>query len=319
VLTFLAMEPAQKYAVDRVIGRGGMAEVYKARMTLVEGIERAVALKRVHPALAKDPSFARMFVDEARLSMLLGHANIVHVFDVGKSGDGYFLVMEYVEGMHLGQIIDRGTALPVRLAAFIVGEICKGLYYAHTRVDPEGRPLGVIHRDVSPTNVLVSREGEVKLADFGLARAASQRMMTAPGTVKGKVGYISPESLDGRITLDHRADIFSAGVLLWELCTGRRLFQGETDIEILLKVKSGELMPPSLINPDIDTPFEAIIMRALSRDREVRHQTARELGEALLAYLFDRKLKVSSWDLGDLVRAARGASIPPPPPPPMVL
>jgi serine/threonine-protein kinase len=313
------VEPAQKYAIDRVIGRGGMAEVYKARMTLVEGIERAVALKRVHPALARDSSFARMFVDEARLSMLLAHANIVQVFDVGKSGEGYFLVMEYVEGIHLGQIIDRGAPLPPRLATLIVFEICKALEYAHTRLDADGKPLGVIHRDVSPTNVMLSREGEVKLADFGLAKAASQRMLTAPGTVKGKIGYMSPESLDGRITIDRRADIFSAGILLWELLTGRHLFQGDSDIDILLKVKGGDVLPPSLVNPEVDPALEAIVMRALARDREVRYQHARDLGEALAGYLFDRNLRVTSWDIADVVRASRGASVPPPPPPPMPL
>ncbi len=313
--------PKPRYAVDRLIGKGGMAEVYKARMTIAEGIERSVALKRVLPQLAKDPAFLGMFLDEARLSMLLHHQNIVQVFDAGKGADGYFLVMEYVEGLDLGHLSGAGgqrTPFDPRIAAFIVAEVCQALEYAHTRKTADDRPLGVIHRDVSPKNILISREGEVKLADFGLAKASSHAMRTQPGIVKGKIGYLSPEQLEGQ-TPDHRADVFACGIVLWELTAGRKLFEAPSDVETLMLIKKGLIPPLRDALPDVDPVFESVVMQALARHREHRFPSARALGEALWGWMFARGQQVTSWDLADIVSGKRSASTPPPRPPPAKL
>ena len=194
----------QKYSIVEKLDAGGMAEVWKGKATSLRGFEKLVAIKRVLPNLAKNKKFIAMFLDEARLSLFLNHANVVQTFDIGMSENSYFIVMEFVDGSNLKSVLEtakeRGFRIPQEQASYIAIEICKGLSHAHNRKDPRQRPLAIVHRDISPPNVLISREGEVKLVDFGLAKAASQLSLTDPGVVKGKFSYLSPEAAYGEKT-----------------------------------------------------------------------------------------------------------------------
>ena len=239
---------ADRYRPLFKLDAGGMAEVYVAEAESMAGFKKKVAIKRILPSLLKDDRFVRMFLDEARLSLHLSHANIVSVFDIGKSSSTYFIVMEYIEGTNLKFILQylsrRRAAMPVHMAVWIVNEILKGLDYAHNLSDPEtGRPFGIVHRDISPPNILASWNGEVKLTDFGLAKATTQLESTDPGVVKGKFSYLSPEAASG-LEVDHRADLFAVGILAWEMLTGRRLFLGESDYQTVEQVRKAEV--PSL-------------------------------------------------------------------------
>jgi serine/threonine-protein kinase len=246
-----------------------------------------------------------MFLDEARLSLHLQHANIVHVFDIGIADTSYFIVMEYVDGVNLKALIEhakrQGRRMKVAHVLWIISEICKGLAYAHDTTDPEtGRPLGIVHRDISPPNILISRQAEVKLVDFGLAKAASQIETTDPGVVKGKFSYLSPEAASG-IEVDRRADIFAVGILLWEMLTGRRLFYGETDYQTVELVRQAKVPSISAVNPDVDQDLEEIVRKSLARDVRDRYQSANDLQEAVIQYLFSRGLKVTNQDVRALV------------------
>ena len=219
----------QRYSIVSKLDAGGMAEVWKGKATSLRGFEKLVAIKRVLPDLAKKDTFINMFLDEARLSLHLNHANVVQTFDIGTSDGAYFIVMEWVDGVNLKGVIESvklsGDRIPLEQAVFISVEVCKGLYHAHRRHTPDGQPLNIVHRDISPPNLLISREGEVKLVDFGLAKAATQALVTDQGMIKGKFSYLSPEAAWGK-PVDERADIFAVGALLWEMLAGRRLFEG---------------------------------------------------------------------------------------------
>lgn len=289
-----------RYEITDRIDVGGMAEVFLGKALTLEGYEKQVAIKRVLPQLAADPRFVNMFLDEARVSLALSHANIVSVFDVSRAGDTYFIVMEYVEGANLKTLMERartsGHPFPTPVAVQIGVEVCKALAYAHERRDPEGRLLGIVHRDVSPPNILVSREGEVKVTDFGLAKAASQVESTDPGIVKGKYGYLSPEAASGD-PVDGRSDIFALGIILWELLAGRRLFHGENDLETLQRVKEARIPPLAPLCADLHPELEAIIRRALLADPSRRYPSARELGTDLSRFLYAAGISVSSYDV----------------------
>ncbi len=227
--------PDQKYRILEKLDSGGMAEIYRAEAELIQGLKKQVAIKRILPHLTKNEKFVAMFLDEAKLSLYLDHANIVHVFDIGRSGETYFIVMEYVHGPNLRSVNESmhrlGQSIKIEEAIFMMMEVCKGLGSAHDMVSPEdGQSLNIVHRDVSPPNILLSRNGEVKLVDFGLAKAASQVEQTDPGVVKGKFSYLSPEAASGQ-TVDFRSDLFAVGIILFEVLTGRRLFLGETDYQ----------------------------------------------------------------------------------------
>src|SRR5262245_18293462 len=212
--------PFGNYRLVRRIARGGMAEVFLARHLGMEGFERRVAIKRILPHLSEAEEFKSMFLDEARLAAQLTHPNIVHIYDFGRVDEYYFIGMEFVDGVDLGRLIRhaRNRPVPFEFAARIFSDVCSGLHYAHNAVDGEGRPLGLVHRDVTPQNVLVTYDGVVKLVDFGIAKAAWQAGRTRPGVVKGKFAYMSPEQVEGR-RLDGRSDVFSAGICLYELIT----------------------------------------------------------------------------------------------------
>jgi len=245
-----------------------------------------------------------MFLDEARLSMVLTHANIVQVFDVGRADGTYFIVMEFVDGHNLRRVFqrmsERGIRMPVHYAAYIVMEICKGLAHAHDQRNTEGGLLGIVHRDISPPNILISKAGEVKITDFGLAKAVTQLELTDPGIVKGKFSYLSPEAANGK-DVDHRADLFSVGVLLWEVLSGRRLFLGKSDMETVEMVRTAEIPALSTFNQDVSAEFGAIVEKALARDPRQRWHSARDLGDELARYLFANNLKVTSYDIAGMV------------------
>jgi len=284
-----------------------MAEVFKGVAESLQGFRKNVAIKRVLPALTKNQKFITMFLDEARLSLFLQHANIVQVFDIGHADDTYFIVMEFVDGVDLKAIMEWrrriGRRLTIGQTIYMIMEVCKGLAYAHDLVHPEtGERLGIVHRDVSPANVLISRNGEIKLADFGLAKAASQVESTDPGVVKGKMSYLSPEAARGE-NVDQRADIFSVGILLYEMLTSKRLFYGDTDYQTVELVRNAKIPPIATQNPEVEPEFEEICRKALARRTEDRFQTATDLQDALAHYQFSRGLKMIQRDIADLARS----------------
>lgn len=285
----------ERYSIVKRIDKGGMAEVFLGRSTSLEGFDKVVAIKRVLPDLALNDRFVNMFLDEAKLSLHLDHANIVSVFDVGRSGQSYFIVMEFIDGTNMKRLIE-GRAMPLDLACYVAIEVCKGLVYAHEKIDGKGQPLQIVHRDISPPNILISREGEVKLTDFGLARAASQLETTDPGVVKGKFAYLSPEAAMGE-EVDLRADIFAAGIVLWESLAGRRLFQGSTDLETLENVRACKVPSIHRVRSDIPASLDRILSRALAKNPADRYSSAREFGRELSQFLVEQRMSVTSYDL----------------------
>jgi len=281
------MSRAVRYHVVNKIAHGGMAEIFLAVQTGAEGFQKQVVLKRILPALAADPSFVRMLVDEAHIASTLNHSNVVQVLDLGKSGDQFFLVLEFVDGWSLEQVRRRAKKarmkIPLPLALYIVSALCRALAYAHAR-KRNGQALGIVHRDVTPQNVLLSREGEVKLADFGIAKAIGKREKSVTGVIKGKFAYMSPEQSIGA-ELDERSDLFSVGTVLYVLTTGRKPFEGTNDLDVLMQVRKARYEKPSAIIKDFNPEVERFIARALRPDRDRRWQTAEQMADRLDAIL----------------------------------
>jgi len=298
----------QRYRVIEKIASGGMAEVFRAESAGLEGFKKTVAIKRVLPHLAQKKEFIGMFLDEARLSATLSHSNVVQVFDIGVGDETYFIVMEYVDGANLKSVIEHrkqiNQPLAVEAACMIALKTCEGLAYAHEVQDALGQPLGIVHRDVSPPNVLITRHGEVKVVDFGLAKANSQLESSEPGIIKGKFSYLSPEAAQGE-EVDLRTDIFATGIILWEMITGHRLFMGDTDLGTVRAVQAARVPPLSQYVKDVPGALEQIIGHALARDPKARYQSAREFGRDLNRVLFQMGRPVSSFDLGSLVTDVR--------------
>src|SRR5262245_35683031 len=296
-----------RYTITERLDHGGMAEVFRGVAESMEGFKKSVAIKRILPNLTKNQKFVSMFLDEARLSLFLQHANIVQVFDISRTPDNaYFLVMEYVDGCNLKALIERqkqkGKRIEVAHTIYVMMECCKALQYAHSLEHPEtGESLGIVHRDISPPNILLSKNGEVKLVDFGLAKANSQIESTDPGVVKGKFSYLSPEAASG-LEVDHRADVFAVGIILWELFTGRRLFYGDTDYQTVELVRQARVPSIAALNPEIEPEIEQVVRKALARDPEERYQNANDLGDALAQFLFSRRMKVTARDISNLVK-----------------
>jgi serine/threonine protein kinase len=295
-----------RYRITERVAAGGMAEVFRGVAESMRGFKKNVAIKRILPALAQNKKFVAMFLDEARLSLALQHANIVQVFEIGHSEDTYFIVMEYVDGVDLKAILDWrkriNKRVPVAHSLYVIMEICKGLSYAHELTNPDNdAPLGIVHRDISPPNVLISKQGEIKVVDFGLAKATSQVEVTDPGVVKGKMSYLSPEAARGE-EVDHRADIFAVGILLYEMLTGKRLFYGETDYQTVELVRNAKVPPLRPQNPQVEPELEDIVRKALAKRKEDRYQSATDLQDALAQYSYSRGLKVISRDIAELVR-----------------
>ncbi|WP_240360002.1 serine/threonine-protein kinase [Pyxidicoccus caerfyrddinensis] len=277
--------PFGKYELQERLGSGGMAVVYRALYTAAPGVTKPVVIKRVLGTYAEDPAFVQMFLNEARISVGLSHGNIVQVFDFGKVDDEYFLAMELVDGHTLGQVLKAAKAkglacIPAPLAVGIALEMCRGLHHAHTRLDARGEPLGVVHRDLSPDNVLLSYEGEVKLTDFGIAKARLKgRPETEVGIVKGKYLYFSPEQARGE-ALDARSDVYTVGTVLYQMLCGQRPADG-SEFEVMRKISEGELTPALSLNPTLDSDLQGILRLALATSREKRYLSAEALQQSL--------------------------------------
>jgi serine/threonine protein kinase len=269
-----------RYRKLRKIADGGMAEIFLATQHGAEGFERRVVLKQILAPLLADPKFRHMIVDEAHVAMSLNHSNIVQVLDLGQSKGRYYLVLELVDGWDLNQIITRMRKaefpLPPEVSLYVGAEVCRALNFAHAQTR-EGKPLGIVHRDVSPHNVLLSEHGEVKLTDFGIAKASvGRRERTGQGIIKGKLAFMSPEQASGG-ELDARSDLFSVGTMLYLMVTGRRPFEAPTDLEIILRVQQGSFPPPTDIKPELPAEIARIIERAMKKAPSDRYQTGEEM------------------------------------------
>ncbi|HEU5060985.1 MAG TPA: serine/threonine-protein kinase [Kofleriaceae bacterium] len=265
-----------KFELLRRIASGGMAEVFAARMTSVGGFEKMVALKRILPDLAERPEYVNMFLDEARIAASLNHPNIVQVYDIDAVEGQYFMTMEYLRGHDLRHVLKElrrsGSGMPLALALRIVSEVAGALHYAHERRGLDRRPLGIVHRDVSPKNIFITFDGVIKLLDFGIAKAHHRLAVTRTGTLKGRYPYMAPEQVvDDEV--DSRADVFALGICLWEMTTGRRLFEGKTAYEILKKIRDQPVPRPSSVVAGYSPAVESVVMRALVKDPGQRYQT----------------------------------------------
>jgi serine/threonine protein kinase len=277
-----------KYLLLQRVSVGGMAEVFKAIPEGATRIDQIVAVKRILPNIAEDREFIGMFIDEARIAGQLTHPNICRIYELGRVGGDHYIAMQFLWGRDLLKVMNRfkraGLLIPPPMAVFIAAHACGALHYAHFKCDVQGNPLHIIHRDVSPQNIIVGYSGQAKLIDFGVARAASQSQKTQAGILKGKFGYMSPEMIRG-LPVDHRSDVFAMGICLHEALTGSRLFYGETDFATLELVRDAKIAPPSVKVPTIPPELDAIVLKALSRDADERYQTANELAAALEDYL----------------------------------
>lgn len=295
----------------RILGRiavGGMAELYKAQLDGIGGFQRTYAIKRILPHLASHSEFVDMLVDEAKIAGLLSHANIVQILDLGQADGTYYIAMEYVDGPDLGRILDKcrekGISLPVPVAVFICAEVLKGLEYAHGReVQRDGAtlPLRIVHRDIAPANVLISYQGDVKITDFGIAKASVKAFETISGVIKGRFDYMSPEQAFGR-PADPRSDLFSTGVVLYEMLTGRNPFSRPREADSILAVREGRYTPPGQVNADVPASLEAIVQHALAVTPERRYNSATEMKEALLRFVHEAGFVLNNARLGDFVK-----------------
>jgi TonB family protein len=282
-----------QYMIEEHIATGGMADVYKARMMGMEGFQKTVAIKRIISSLTDSDEFVRMFIDEAKLAAQLSHNNIIQIFDLGKVDRSHYIAMEFIEGRDLRSILgecdERGVIMPISLALYITTLLASALDYAHRKRDFENRDLGLVHRDVSPQNVLISFAGDVKLCDFGIAKAATKASQTRAGALKGKLQYMSPEQAWGK-DIDHRSDIFSLGLVLYEMLTSEKVFAGDSELSVLEQVRDPIIPAPSTKNPDIDAEIDRIVFLALNADREERYQSAQDFQRDL-----ERVLRDHDW------------------------
>jgi eukaryotic-like serine/threonine-protein kinase len=298
--------PFGKYLLLDRINIGGMAEVWRAKTFGAGGFERLVAIKRILPNIAEDAEFISMFIDEAKITVQLNHANIAQIYELSSIGNSYFIAMEYVSGKDMRAMFDRcrkrGEPMPIPLTAYLIAQCCEGLDYAHRANDKNGRPMGIVHRDVSPQNAIISYEGEVKVIDFGVAKAAGKATKTQAGILKGKFGYMSPEQIRG-LPLDRRSDVFAIGICLYEMLTGERLFVGDSDFSVLEKVRKVEVLPPSHFNRKIPDVLEKIVMKSLAKDVDERYSYASELAEDLRKFLYTSGYSFGRKDLAAYMRA----------------
>jgi TonB family protein len=290
-----------QYVLIDKIASGGMAEVWKARMRGVEGFQKIVAIKKILPHLSDNQEFIEMFVDEAKLAAQLNHSNIIHIYDLGKISNSYYIAMEYVDGHDLKAILkraqERDQPMMVEVALFVASKLAAALDYAHRKRDFDEKEMGLVHRDVSPQNVLISHEGDIKLCDFGIAKAASKASHTQVGALKGKLQYMSPEQASGK-AIDRRSDIFALGTVLFEMLTARKLFTGESEMSILEQVREARVTPPSQINSEEVTPeIDRVVLKALEKDPAARYQTAGEMARDLDSILYNFKPTPTSADL----------------------
>ncbi len=289
-----------QYVLLEKIATGGMAEVWKAHMRGVEGFQKIVAIKKILPHLSDNREFIDMFIDEAKLAAQLNHNNIIHIYDLGKIQNSYYIAMEFVDGYDLKTILkraeERDHKVTIELALFIATKIAAALDYAHRKRDFDNRDIGLVHRDVSPQNVLISQEGDIKLCDFGIAKAASKASHTQAGALKGKLQYMSPEQAWGK-AIDKRSDIFALGTVLFEMLAGRKLFTGENEMSILEQVREARIEPPSKFNDEIAPEIDRIVLKALEKEPGNRYQTAAEMARDIDSVLYEMKPTPTSADL----------------------
>lgn len=293
------------YTLLRPIGVGGMAEVFLARHVGVEGFEKEVVIKRIRPHLSATPAFINMFLAEAKLASQLNHPNIVQIFDLGKIKDSYFIAMEYISGRDMSVVLPKskklGIPFPIEYALKIASSVCEALYFAHSKADPTGAPLNIVHRDVSPENIRVAWTGTIKILDFGIAKATTQLHETKTGEIKGKLSYMAPEQILGR-EVDQRSDIFSLGIVLYEWLTGLKLFSGENDLAIMNNIIEGKIYPPTYFRADVPPAVEAIVMRALEKNRRRRYQTACDMQLEIDTFLADNEFTPSNIHLANFMK-----------------
>ncbi len=298
-------QPCGPYVLVERLAAGGMAEVYLAKLRGDGGFEKPVAIKRVHAHSETNGDTHEALIAEAKLAVSLSHPNIVQTLDLCRMDRGtHFLVMEHVEGFDLNYVLERlrriGRTFPLDLAAFVMAEVCSGLDHAHRRTDVEGRPAGIIHRDVSPGNILLSFAGEVKVADFGIAKTMLERGALKEQLVEGKYLYMSPEQAHA-VSVDHRTDIFSAGVVLWELLAGRRLRQAPDFASLFRSVRRADVPPPSSVRAGVPRELDAIVARATASSPAKRYPDARSMANELRAFLEARPPTQPARDLGELL------------------
>ena len=289
-----------KYLILDHLVDGGMAKICRARF-LGEQANKIVAIKMVQPQFSKDPSFVQMFEDEINVTFGLLHPNIAQTYDYGMVNSQLFTAMEYVDGANLKQYLDRlkerKCVFPEEISVYIISQVCQALHYAHTFTDKlTGKPFNIIHRDISPHNIMLTYDGAVKVIDFGIAKADSNSEATQAGTIKGKLSYLAPEYLDG-LDLDPRYDEFAVGITLWEMLTGRKLFTAKNDLAVLKQIQACKIPPPSKFNPHIPKELDAIVLKSLSKDRSIRYDDMDKFNRALVKFLYQNYPDFNPTDL----------------------
>jgi serine/threonine protein kinase len=303
-MTAHQLTPFGRYHLLDRINVGGMAEVFRAKSFGVEGFEKLLAVKRIMPDIGREADFARMFIDEAKIGAQLTHANIAQVFDLGAVDGLLFIAMEYIHGKDLRAILERlrnaGERIPQGVACAIISQACDALAFAHKKRAEDGTPLGIVHRDVSPQNLLISYEGDLKVIDFGIARAAKRDVRTQTGVMKGKFGYMSPEQVRGK-GVDARSDQFSLGIVFYELLTGERLFVGENELSTLEKIRDAVVVPPTEVYPGTALELERIVLKMLAASPEERYETLLHVKDDIQTYLLLNDCNVVRQDVAVLV------------------
>lgn len=300
---------ADRYRVIDRLGAGGMATVYLAAMDGPGGFGKLVAIKRIHPHLAHEARFVEMFLDEARIVSRIDHPNVCSVLDFGQTEDTYYLAMEYIMGENLlsslralkGQQAMLGSARWHAFSAFIIAEACEGLHSAHELGDEFGKPLNIVHRDVSPDNIFVSYQGEVRVMDFGIARAEGRMHRTTTGVVKGKISYMPPEMLNAEPDVDRRVDVWALGVCLWQMLTGKPLFKRPSEAATIAAIAMDDVPPPSSVNPSVPADLDAIVLGALARERTDRTASARALSEHLRRFISDAGVRMDRMEAAGII------------------
>ncbi|MBW1855151.1 MAG: serine/threonine protein kinase [Deltaproteobacteria bacterium] len=271
------------YKLRDKIAVGGMAEVYTADYIREDGFRKRVAIKRILPHIANNVEFIKMFTQEARLAALLQHPNIVQIYDFGKLNNDYYIAMEYIHGRNLAQMMSaQKSEMDIEKTVFIISGVCRGLQYSHLKRDEHtGEMLNIVHRDISPQNILISFEGEVKITDFGICKAACEPSLTKAGTIKGKVCYLSPEQALGK-TVDNQTDIYALGIIFYEMISGKRLYQFRSEIEAIRSIPEKEIAPLKILRPEITDELNTIVMKCLEKNKSVRYHSAQELQNDLI-------------------------------------